>query len=57
MEEERDPFDYMLAEALGRTVAELNASISNAEYIEWRAFYTWRNAKADLELKANGKQG
>jgi hypothetical protein len=46
---ERDPFDYMLAEALGwRSVAAMRAGMGNGEYIEWRAYHTWRNAQAEL---------
>lgn len=40
---ERDPFDYVLARDLGRTVDELR-QMSQAEYVEWRAFYNWQAA-------------
>lgn len=49
---EADVFAFTLAERLGMTVAELNFSISPAEYREWVAFYTWRNAMQDLEMAA-----
>lgn len=52
MEEARDPFDYWLAETLHRTVEEVRQTISNAEYLEWRAYLVWRNAQQDLEVKA-----
>lgn len=52
MEETRDPFDYWLAEKLGRTVEEMRRTISNREYLEWRAYVVWKNAKEELELKA-----
>ncbi len=48
----------MLAEKLGRTVAELRASLSNAEYVEWRAFHTWRHAMQEFEMeKAKAERG
>jgi len=47
---ERDPFDYQLTEALGwRSVQEMHDGIGHAEYLQWRAYYTWRNAQAELE--------
>lgn len=51
MEGEVDPFDFSLAESLGRTVAELRASIGNREYLAWRAFTVWRNAMQELEAE------
>ena len=55
---ERDPFDYQLAEALGwRSVAAMHAGLSNAEYLQWRAFYAWRNAQVELERKAAADGG
>lgn len=51
MEEERDPFDYWLAETLHRTVEEMRHTISNREYLEWRAYVIWRNAKEEMERK------
>ncbi len=55
---EGDPgFEFHLAETLGRTVAELRATMANDEYQEWRAFYTWRNAMAEFEVaKAKAKR-
>jgi hypothetical protein len=49
MEGERDPFDYLLAEALGgMTVAEMRDRMSNHEYLEWRAFFKYRAAQQKL---------
>ena len=45
-----DPFDFILAEALGMTVAAMRA-MGNDEYLAWRAFYTWRKAMRELEAK------
>lgn len=42
-----DPFDFVLAEALGKTLAEVGA-MPNREYLAWRAFYKWRRAQQDL---------
>lgn len=33
------------------TVGNLRTSISNQEYVQWRAFYTYRNAMLELERK------
>jgi len=52
VEEELDPFDFSLAEALGMTVETMRATISNREYLEWRAYSVWRNAQQELALKA-----
>ena len=51
MEGEADPFDFILAEKLGMTVARMRNEMSNHEYIGWRAFYTWRAAMRELESK------
>lgn len=51
MTEELDPFDWVLAEALGRGVEEMRATISNPEYHSWRAFYVWRAAQRELAMK------
>ena len=51
MEGELDPFDFMLAEQLGMTVAQMRETLSNQEYLQWRAFYVWRNAQQELEAK------
>ena len=50
MEEELDPFQFVLALDLGRTLAELDA-MSFDEYLHWQAFYSWRAAMRDFEAK------
>ncbi len=50
-----DPFEFVLAEALGMTVADLRDRMSNDEYLSWRAFYAWRAAQRELAaLEAAG---
>jgi allophanate hydrolase subunit 2 len=41
-------FEFMLAEKLGRTVAELRATLDNAEFVLWSRFYARRNQQAEL---------
>lgn len=41
---ERDPFEFVLAESLGMTLAQVRASMTAGEYAEWYAFHTWRRA-------------
>lgn len=48
MEGELDPFTFSLAENLHMTVAQLEATMSNAEYLQWAAFFTYRKAMAEL---------
>jgi hypothetical protein len=48
MEGELDPFDFMLAERLGMTLAQVG-EMSNNEYIRWRAFHVWRQAMAEMK--------
>lgn len=45
---ERDSFDYVLARALGRTLAEIR-QLPQAEFVEWRAFYVYEAAMADFQ--------
>lgn len=47
MEGELDPFDFMLAEALGLTLAQVG-EMSNNEYLRWRAFYVYREAMREM---------
>lgn len=47
MEGELDPFDFVLAEALHLTLAQVNA-LSNNEYQRWRAYHVWRAAMAEM---------
>jgi hypothetical protein len=51
MEEELDPFDYTLAEALGMTLQTMRDTMPNNEYLSWRAFYVWREAKREIAAK------
>jgi hypothetical protein len=50
MEDEIDPFDFVLAERLHMTIAGLG-DMTNAEYLAWRAFTNYRTAMAELEAK------
>lgn len=48
MEGTLDPFDYVLAEALGERLPVVR-SWPNAEIVEWRAFYVYREAMQNRE--------
>ena len=50
MEEELDTFQFVLAQDLGKTLAEVG-EMSFDEYLHWQAFYTWRAAMRDFETK------
>lgn len=50
MEQELDPFQFVLALDLGKTLAELG-DMPFDEYLHWQAFYTWRAAMRDFEAK------
>lgn len=52
MEGELDPFPFVLAEALGMTIEDMLNRMSNQEYLQWQAFFTWRHAMQQLELEA-----
>lgn len=45
-----DPFEFILAESLGMTRAELQR-MGNDEYLQWRAFHTWRAAMQEQARK------
>lgn len=48
-------FEFILAEKLGRTVAELRAGLGNDEFVQWGIFFARRNQREELErLKAGG---
>jgi uncharacterized membrane protein len=47
MEGDLDPFDFLLAEHLHRTLAELQ-SMTTREYLAWRAFFVWRKVQQEL---------
>lgn len=56
---EMDPFDFALAEKLGRSVEELQATVSAGELIRWRAFYVWRHGQlvhAQKEAEMRGRR-
>jgi len=57
MDGQRDPFDYVLAEALGMMVEDMRERMSNREHVEWRAFYQWRHAMQELEQKKAEQRG
>lgn len=49
-----DTFDFDLAERLGMTVERMRNEMTNAEYLQWRAYTVWKNAQQELaaiELK------
>lgn len=48
MEGTLDSFDFVLAEALGKTLPEIR-SWPNAEITEWKAFYVYRTAMQNME--------
>jgi hypothetical protein len=48
MEEELDPFDFVLAETLHMTLADMDR-MSNREYVAWRAFHNWRAEMRKME--------
>ena len=48
MEGELDPFDFMLAERLGKTLAEIG-QMSNHEYLRWRAWHVYQTAMAEMK--------
>lgn len=48
-----DPFPFVLALDLGKTLAELD-DMPYPEYLAWQAYYTWRAAMIDYERKKAG---
>lgn len=44
---EDDPFAFVLAEALGKHLHEVDA-MPYGDYVRWVAFYKWRAAQEDL---------
>lgn len=56
---ETDPeleFEHMLAAELGRTVAELRASLANDEYVRWSVYYARKAQQAELERAREGQR-
>lgn len=56
---EQDPeleFEHFLASKLGRTVAELRASLSNEEFVAWGVYYGRLAQRQELEAaRAKGQ--
>lgn len=50
---ERDTFEFVLARDLGRSLAEVR-QLGQAEFVEWRAYYIWREAMGDF-VRRGGK--
>jgi hypothetical protein len=50
-EDESAEFAFYLAEKLGRTVAELEAEMSNQEFIEWGVYYGRKAQRQELASK------
>jgi hypothetical protein len=48
MEGDLDPFDFLLAEKLGMSLAQVDA-MSNNEYLRWRAWTVYRQAMAEMQ--------
>lgn len=47
---EVDTIDFLLAEALGKSLSEVRA-MPNAEVVEWRAFYRYRTEMEKLHAR------
>ena len=47
MEGELDTFDFVLAETLGMTLAQVG-EMSNNEYLRWRAYHVWKQAMSEM---------
>jgi hypothetical protein len=45
-----DPFDFVLAEALGQPLSVVR-EMPNADITAWRAFYVYRHEMSELEAK------
>jgi len=49
MEGALDPMDFVLAEKLHKSLAEVRA-MPNAEIVQWRAFFHYRSEMQKLEV-------
>lgn len=49
--------EFFLAGKLGRTVAELRESLSNAEWVQWGVYYARKAQRQELEAKKRGGGG
>ena len=47
MEGDLDPFEFVLAERLGKSLEEVRA-MPNADFVAWRAFYVYRDSMAEM---------
>jgi hypothetical protein len=47
MEGDLDPFEFVLAERLGLTLAQVGA-MSNHEYLRWKAWHVYRQAMSEM---------
>lgn len=47
-----DAFDFVLAEALGKSLQEIR-DMPNTDYLQWQAFYVYRNAQQKLNRNNN----
>ena len=43
-------FQFRLAKDLGMTVANLRATMSNKEYLEWASFYNYENTRQNERI-------
>lgn len=58
MDGDLDPFDFELCEALGwPSLAAMYAGLGHGEYLMWRAFNVWRNARRELAMASAGSDG
>lgn len=48
---------YYLADRLGKTVAELEESMSAAEFVRWAIFHARKAQRAELAQKMQAAQG
>lgn len=53
---EVDTLDFLVAEALGRTLEEVRA-LPQYEMTEWKAFYTYRAAMTDYARDNAARRG
>lgn len=51
MERELDPFDFSLAFQMGMSVEQLFNTLSNREYLMWRAYFVYKHAMDELDEK------
>jgi hypothetical protein len=54
---ELDSFDFVLAETLHMTVEDMRLRLSNAEYLQWRAFFTYRESMRSMKPVGGEEDG